>query len=175
MSYPGLRSPGGHERPPVKVTGPSCRTSRVACAVTRELLLAGRVPESWIPPDQILDLRARVRLRHTLIDQHCEWQQRIQSVLYHHGCSQRRGLMVGDGRDWLATQPLPETGRKQITVALAMITRSTCRSPLDRELRAYARAQTGSRALIDAYYGIGELTAVTDRLRARRLPAVCQL
>ena len=34
-------------------------------------------------------------------------------------------------------------------------------APIDRELRAYARAQTGCRALIDAYYGIGELCAVT--------------
>jgi hypothetical protein len=59
----------------------------------RELLLAGRLPESWIPPDHILDLRARVRLRHTLIEQHTEWQQRIQAVLYHHGCPQRRRLM----------------------------------------------------------------------------------
>ena len=32
----------------------------------RELLLAGRLSESWIPPAHILDLRARVRLRHTL-------------------------------------------------------------------------------------------------------------
>ena len=29
----------------------------------RELVMAGRLPESWIPPDHILDLRARVRLR----------------------------------------------------------------------------------------------------------------
>jgi Transposase len=72
----------------------------------RELLLAGRLPESWIPPDHILDLRARVRLRHTLIEQHCRWQQRIQAVLYHHGCPHRRQLMVADGREWLAAQPL---------------------------------------------------------------------
>jgi transposase len=32
----------------------------------RELLMAGRLPECWIAPDHILDLRARVRLRHTL-------------------------------------------------------------------------------------------------------------
>lgn len=32
----------------------------------RELLMIGRLPESWIAPDHILDLRARVRLRHTL-------------------------------------------------------------------------------------------------------------
>src|SRR5947208_9978415 len=31
-----------------------------------ELLSIGRLPESWIAPDHILALRARVRLRHTL-------------------------------------------------------------------------------------------------------------
>ncbi|MGZ6639242.1 MAG: IS110 family RNA-guided transposase [Solirubrobacteraceae bacterium] len=128
----------------------------------RELLLAGRLPESWIPPDHILDLRARVRLRHTLIEQHCEWQQRIQAVLYHHGCPHRRQLMVGDGREWLATQPLPETARQQITVAIALIDGLELQiAPLDRELRRYARRQTGCKALIDAYFGIGELCAVT--------------
>jgi len=34
-------------------------------------------------------------------------------------------------------------------------------APLSRQLRAYARVQTGCRALIEAYYGIGELCAVT--------------
>src|ERR1700751_4323187 len=85
----------------------------------RELLLAGRLPESWIPPDHILDLRAQVRLRHTLIEQHCQWQQRIQAVLYHHGCPHRRRLMEGDGPQWLDSQPLPAAARQQVTVALA--------------------------------------------------------
>jgi transposase len=138
------------------------KSDRADARHLRELLLAGRLPESWIPPDHVLDLRARVRLRHTLIKQHSEYQQRIQAVLYHHGCPRRRGLMVGDGREWLAGQPLPETAREQIAVALAMIDALEVQiAPLDRELRAYARAQTGCRALIDAYYGIGELTAVT--------------
>jgi transposase len=128
----------------------------------RELLLAGRLPESWIPPDHILDLRAQVRLRHTLIEQHCEWQQRIQAVLYHHGCPHRRQLMVGDGRDWLAAQPLPETARRQITVSLQVIDALEREiAPLDRQLRSYARRQTGCKALIAAYYGVGELVAVT--------------
>ena len=77
----------------------------------RELLMVERLPESWIAPDHILDLRARVRLRHTLSEQRSEWQQRIQAVLYHHGCPQRRSLMVGDGRAWLAAQPLPARSR----------------------------------------------------------------
>ena len=128
----------------------------------RELLLAGRLPESWIPPDHILDLRAQARLRHTLIEQHCQWQQRIQAVLYHHGCPHRRRLMEGDGPQWLDAQPLPAAVRQQVTVALAVIDLLEREiDPVERELRGYARRQTGCQALIDAYYGIGELTAVT--------------
>src|SRR4051812_11511055 len=87
----------------------------------RELLMIRRLPESWIPPEHLLDLRARVRLRHTLSEQRGEWQQRIQAVLYHHGCPPRRSLMTGEGRAWLTAQPLPQTAREQVTVALAMI------------------------------------------------------
>ena len=60
----------------------------------RELLLIGRLPESWIPPVHILDLRARVRTRHLLSHQRTEWQQRIHSVLYHHGVPQQRNLLT---------------------------------------------------------------------------------
>ena len=41
----------------------------------RELLMIGRLPESWIPPDHIVDLRARVRLRHELGEQRSEWRR----------------------------------------------------------------------------------------------------
>ncbi len=127
----------------------------------RELLMLKRLPESWIPPDHLLDLRARVRLRHTLSEQRGEWQQRIQATLHHQGCPQRRGLMVGDGREWLAAQPLPAAAREQVTVALEVIDALDRQlAPLDKELRAYACRQKGCKALM-AHYGIGELTAVT--------------
>lgn len=116
----------------------------------RELRLAGRLPELWISPDHMLDLRAQARLRHTLIEQHCQWQQRIQAVLYHHGCP-HRPLMVGDGREWLDAQPLPATARQQIAVALAVIDALEREiAPVDRELRLYARRQTSCQALIEA-------------------------
>jgi transposase len=127
----------------------------------RELLMISRLPESWIPPDHILDLRARVRLRHTLSEQRGEWQQRIQAVLYHHGCPPRRQLMIGDGREWLAAQPLAQSAREQVAVALAMIDALDRQmAPLEREMRAYARRQPGCKALM-RLYGIGELTSVT--------------
>jgi transposase len=126
----------------------------------RELLQAGRVPESWVPPEWILELRSKVRLRHTLIVQRGEWQQRIQAQLYHHGVPRRRGLLDGDGRAWLKRLELPDAARRQLDVALAMIdTVDGQLGPLDRELRALARRQPGCRALM-AHFGIGELTSV---------------
>src|SRR5450755_1049208 len=127
----------------------------------RELLMAGRLPECWIAPDHVLDLRARVRLRHTLVDERGEWQQRMQAVLYHHGLPKRAGLLTGENRAWVKQLPLSGAACEQITVALAMIDAVDARvGPLERELRSYARRQTGCRAIQAAHYGIGALTSV---------------
>jgi transposase len=137
------------------------KSDRADAAHLRELLIIGRLPESWIPPEHILDLRARVRLRHTLSEQRGEWQQRIQSVLYHHGCPQRGDLMNKDGLAWLAAQPLPACAGEQVSIALAMVNAlDTQIAPLDSELRAYARRQLGCKALL-GHYGVGPLTSVT--------------
>ena len=137
------------------------KSDRADARHLRELLMVKRLPESWIAPDHILDLRARVRLRHTLSEQRGEWQQRIQAVLYHHGVAQRRRLMTAEGRDWLKAQPLPAAAREQVTVAIAMIDAIDLQmAPVQKELRAYARRQAGCKALM-THYGIGELTAVT--------------
>ena len=126
----------------------------------RELLMAGRLPECWIAPDHLLDLRARVRLRHALVDQRGEWQQRMQAVLYHHGLPKRAGLLTGENRAWVAQLGLTGAAREQITVALAMIDAVDVQvAPLERELRSYARRQAGCKA-IQAHYGIGPLTSV---------------
>ena len=137
------------------------KSDRADARHLRELLMIARVPESWIAPEHLLDLRARVRLRHALSDQRGEWQQRVQAVLYHHGYPQRRQLMTHNSRAWLTEQPLPETAREQVAVAVAMIDALDVQiGPVERELRAYARRQAGCRALM-RHYGIGELTAVT--------------
>jgi transposase len=137
------------------------KSDRADARHLRELLMLARLPESWVPPDHLLDLRARVRLRHTLSEQRGEWQQRIQAVLYHHGLPQRRDLLTRENRAWVERAALPQTAREQVTVALSMIDSLDVQiAPLDRALRAYARRQPGCRALM-AHYGIGELTAIT--------------
>jgi transposase len=139
------------------------KSDRADAKHLRELLMIGKLPESWIPPDHLLDLRSQVRLRHTLVDQRGEWQQRIRAVLYHHGLPHRRelDLLTSDGRAWLEGVEVPGAAREQITVAVAMIDAlDTQITPLDKQLRSYARRQPGCRALM-GHYGIGELTSVT--------------
>src|SRR4051794_41755146 len=68
------------------------KTDRADAKHLRELLSTGRLPESWIPPEHLLELRARVRLRHTLVDQRREWQQRMQAGVLYPG---------GSGRHWV--------------------------------------------------------------------------
>jgi transposase len=137
------------------------KSDRADARHLRELLMVGRLPESWIPPEHLLDLRARVRLRHTLVDQRREWQQRIQAVLYHHGVPPRSWLLGAESRAWLAELVLPPAAREQITVALALIDAHDAQlTPLDQELREYAKRQPGCRALM-RHYGIGPLTSIT--------------
>ena len=128
----------------------------------RELLLIGRLPESWIAPAHLLDLRARVRCRHTLVHQRTEWQQRMQAVLYHHGCPHSRKLLSLENRTRLAALRLPAAAREQLTIALEMIDAIDLQlGPFDFSLRDYARKQTGCCTLTKEIYGIGELTTVT--------------
>ena len=62
----------------LKGTKQRAKSERSDARHLRELLMAGRLPESYIPPAHVLDLRAKVRLRHTLVDERGEWQQRMR-------------------------------------------------------------------------------------------------
>src|SRR3954451_16128775 len=53
------------------------KTDSAGCYLQLELLIAGELPESWIPPAPILELRTRVRPRKTLVDQRT-WARWIQ-------------------------------------------------------------------------------------------------
>src|SRR5215218_1196903 len=137
------------------------KSDRADARHLRELVMVGRLPESWIPPEHLLELRARVRLRHTLIDQRREWQQRMQAVLYHHGAPTRAWLLGAESRAWLAGLALPPAAREQITIALAIVDGVDAQLvPLDERLRDLAKRQPGCRALM-RHYGIGPLTSVT--------------
>jgi transposase len=135
------------------------KTDRLDARHLRELLQAGRLPESWIPPAHILDLRSRVRLRKALMDERSGWQRRIHACLFHEGAPRVPELLSGEGRAALARVALPEAARERVEVALRMIGAIDRElAPLERELNAFARHQAGCRALMGDY-GVGALTA----------------
>ena len=82
-------------------------TDRTDAHHLRELLRAGTLPESWMPPAHIADARTQVRLRRALVGERTGWYQRIHAILFHHGLPERSQLLTADGRAWLASIHLP--------------------------------------------------------------------
>jgi Transposase len=125
------------------------KTDRADCDLLLKLLAAGELPESWIPPAQILELRTRVRLRKTLIDERTAWQQRLQAQLFHQGVPAGLKPRSRAGRAALASVELSPSGRELVALALRMIDRIDGElAPLDLVLSRFARRQPGCRALI---------------------------
>ena len=67
------------------------KTDRSDSALLRELLQKHELPESWIPPEVVLEWREKVRLYKSLIDQRTQWVQRIHAELYQHGIAVPEG------------------------------------------------------------------------------------
>jgi transposase len=139
-------------------------TSRSDARLLRDLLAAGELPASWIPPAGVLEWRERVRLYVSLVNQRTVWCQRIHAELYQHGVAVPEGAirtaatrsMLADGD--LAVSP---AGRQRITVGYRMIDATDAEAqPLKKELQRFGARQPACRALVDAQYGIGGLIAV---------------
>jgi transposase len=136
------------------------KTDRTDARHLRELLRAGTLPESWMPPAHIADARTQVRLRRALVGERTGWYQRIHAILFHHGLPDRSGLLTADGRAWLAWVELPPVARQAVDLALRMIDQLEVELDLlDTQLARIARGQPGCQAL-QRRYGVGWLTAV---------------
>lgn len=97
------------------------KTDRADARWLRELLERGELPTSWIPPEHLLELRCRVRLRQTLADERRAWLQRVHAQLFHHGVPVGGELAKPSGRDWLRTIELSPAGRAVVEAALATV------------------------------------------------------
>jgi transposase len=136
------------------------KTDRLDSRHLRELLAAGNLPESWVPPAHVLEARSRVRLYKTLVDERTAWCQRIHAQLFHHGAPAQPGLLTREGRLRLDQADLSPAGRDVVAVALRIIDALGDELELLRaEIAALARRQPGCRAL-RTHYGVGSVTSV---------------
>jgi transposase len=140
------------------------KTDRSDARLLRDLLAAGELPASWIPPAGVLEWRERVRLYVSLVNQRTVWCQRIHAELYQHGVAVPEGaIRTAQTRDMLADADLQlsPAGRQRITVGYRMIDATDAEAqPLRKELQRFGTRQPACRALANAQYGIGGLIAV---------------
>lgn len=135
------------------------KTDGKDCDHMIDLLRHHRLPESWVPPEHILELRTLVRLRKALIDERREWQQRTQAQLFHQGAPRGISLTTGAGRAQLQALQLSVAGRTLIATGLAVLDHLEEQlRPLDARLISFAKRQRGCKALMNLY-GVGHLTS----------------
>ena len=125
-----------------------------------QLLRADLLPEAWIAPPAVRDLRALVRHRVALVRLRTRMQNKIHAAAADHGYDRPASYWTGPGRAWLAALDLPPVPVQVITSCLAVIDHL---DPLigqaDAALRGYARTDPRVAALTELP-GIGPVTAL---------------
>jgi transposase len=137
------------------------KTDKTDARHLRAHLLAGDLPECWIPPRQVLEARAVVRLYKDLLDERGAWQQRIAATLFHQGVPVTAGVSTAEGRATIAVMDLSAAGLQAVETGLRQIGRLDAELDLlRRQLALLSRRQPGCAALRAAHYGIGAVISV---------------
>jgi hypothetical protein len=106
-----------------------------------QLLCADLLPEAWIAPPEVRQLRAMLRHRAQLVRLRTLLRNRVHAVLADHGHGRPAGCWSGPGRAWLAALELPAVSREAVDDALALM--DALQQPIDRldaEVRQRAKA-----------------------------------
>src|SRR6266571_4879920 len=138
----------------------SAKTDRLDARWLARLLAKEMLPQSWIPPAEIQELRDRTRLRKALAEDRRRWGQRLHACLLHEGwpCS-KSNLLRPPGLRWAAALRLSAHARLQVDSLLAVMAALEAQlDTVDAELRRFARADPRCRAL-QSIYGIGPILA----------------
>jgi transposase len=136
------------------------KNDKVDAAILAQLLRAGLLPEAWIAPPAVRQLRALLRHRARLVRLRTLLRNRIHAVLADHGHDRPQGCWSGPGRAWLASLPLSAVSREVIEDNLALI--DALQQPIDRldwEIHQRARAEPAVKVLTQLP-GVGPLTAL---------------
>ena len=140
------------------------KTDRSDAALLRRLLADGTLPESWIPPELVLEWRELVRLHRRLIDHRTQWAQRIHAECYQHGVAVAETSIRSTATRERLCGPevaLSPAARRRIETAYSMMDAiDTQAGPLALDIRSFGAAQPGCRAVVEAHWGIGPLLAV---------------
>jgi transposase len=149
-----------HQRGPKK----RAKTDKADARHLRTLVAEGRVPLSWIPPEQARELRVLLQLYRDLREEHTAWAQRIHATLFHQGVPGLAGRLADPqararlehGQDI----GLSAAGAQAVAAALRrMDDLEAALAPVHAQIAGFAHRQIGCKALATELYGVGPLVA----------------
>lgn len=129
------------------------------------LLMADIVPEVWVPPLEVRQLRALISYRWRLVKMSTAIQNRLHSLLHRHNLQAPRGkIATGENREWwerLSLSPLEDLRLKQELKTLQLV-----REHIEAVERELGRLSTGERWGDQAVYlmqipGVGVIVTMT--------------
>jgi transposase len=136
------------------------KNDKVDAAILAQLLRADLLPEAWIAPLPVRQLRALVRHRASLVRLGTQLRNRIHAVAADFGYDRPASYWTGPGRGWLAELDLPPVSRAIVTDCLAVIDAlAPVIDRLDGEVHRRARADPRVKVLT-TLPGVGEFTAL---------------
>jgi transposase len=136
------------------------KNDKVDAAILAQLLRADLLPEAWIAPAEVRQLRALLRHRAQVVRLRTLLRNRVHAVLADHGHGRPAGCWSGAGRAWLASLDLPDVSAEVISDALALIDAlQTVIDRLDAEVRGRARSDPRVEVLTQLP-GVGPFTAL---------------
>jgi transposase len=136
------------------------KNDKVDAAILAQLLRADLLPEAWIAPPQVRQLRALLRHRAQLVRLRTLLRNRIHAIVADHGHDRPSGCWTGPGRAWLASLELPAASRQVIGDDLALI---DALEPVIGRLdwQVHQRARTDPRVkVLTQLPGVGPFTAL---------------
>ena len=136
------------------------KNDKVDAATLAQLLRADLLPEAWIAPANVRQLRALLRHRISLVRLGTQLRNRIHAVAADHGYDRSASYWTGPGRGWLAELGLPAGSREIVTDCLAVIDGlAPVIERIDGELHQHAKTDPRVKVL-RALPGVGEFTAL---------------
>jgi transposase len=136
------------------------KNDKVDAAILAQLLRADLLPEAWIAPLEVRQLRALLRHRASLVRLGTSLRNRIHAVAADHGYDRPASYWTGPGRGWLAELDLPAISREIVTDCLAVIDGlAPLIDRIDGELRQHAKADPRVKTLT-TLPGVGQFTAL---------------
>jgi transposase len=137
------------------------KNDKVDAAILAQLLRADLLPEAWIAPPPVRQLRALLRHRVALVRLRTLLRNRIHAIVADHGHDRPGGgYWTGPGRAWLSSLVLPAVSRELVDDDLGLIDALQDRiDRLDWEIHQRARSDPRVKVLTQLP-GIGPFTAL---------------